>query len=61
MKQSDRWLMAELSLFVPTLTLEGRDAVISWLRDTADKIEKKSCGAYSFEQPDRKYKLKVGK
>ena len=60
-RASDRWLVAELRLHVPRLTTQGRDAVVEWLRERADKISSSKCGHYDFEQPERLHKLKVGR
>lgn len=58
---SDRWLMAEIRIHVPALTPEGRDTVVAFLRAKADKIAAAKCtDSYSWSQPDRLHKLKVG-
>jgi hypothetical protein len=60
-KASDRWTMAELHICVPALTSNGRDALVRWLRERASAIEKFECmDSYSWNQPNRKYRLKVG-
>jgi hypothetical protein len=57
----DRWLVAELSIKVPALTPEGRDALVGWMKATTFAIEKFKCDdSWSWSQPKRKYKLKVG-
>jgi len=61
MKKGDKWLMGEITLYIRDLTPEGRDTIVSWLRATAEKIERKKCSTYVFEQPERKFKLKVGR
>lgn len=60
-RESDRWIVADLSIHVPALTPEGRDALVAWLRDRATKLEQFKCdNSYSWNQPNRKYRLKVG-
>ena len=60
-RKSDRWTVAEIRIFVPDLTVEGRDAIVRWLKDRAFKIEQSKCDYHSFNQPDRLHKLKVGR
>jgi len=62
MRQSDKWLLAELHIHVGNLTMEGRNAITQWLLDTADIIGKKDCkNDYNWNQPERKYRLKVAR
>ena len=52
-------ILAELTLSggqrTALLSLAGRDSVVKWLRETADKIASSKCGMY--DQPDSKYRL----
>jgi len=56
-------VIAELTLSAgggprkPLLSRAGRDAIVSWLRETATRIESSKCGQYSWDQPDSKYRL----
>jgi len=51
-----------LHIHVGNLTVEGRNAITQWLLDTADVIGKKDCkNDYNWNQPERKYRLKVAR
>jgi hypothetical protein len=61
MKQGERFILAELRLIPLNLTPEGRDAIVSWLRNEAVKLERTKCGERSWDQPLRLYRLRMGR
>lgn len=58
---AERWMVAELSIKVPALTPAGRDVLVTWLQERARALAAFKCeNEYSWNQPARRYKLKVG-
>jgi hypothetical protein len=51
--------LAELKIAgAKSLTKEGRDALVAWLRYEATKLAAMRCDGMSWNQPNSKYRLK---